>query len=161
MKTKRNRARAGTAKLTPRPKMRAPKSPTLVRRAISAATAPIRPTRRGPAAQGSRSISISTSRPAANIVCLEGDAASEQMLTDIGFPSYQNTRSPMVKSAFEYGPRVGCWRLLRIFRRFDIKVSILGVVRGLQQYPQLTEAFVTDGHEIVSHGWRWLRLPTR
>ena len=66
---------------------------------------------------------------------LEGDAASEDMLTDIGFPAYAGVRSPMVESVFEYGPRVGCWRLLRIFRRFDIKVSILGVVRGLQQYP--------------------------
>ncbi len=62
----------------------------------------------------------------------------------------------MVELAFEYGPRVGCWRLLRIFRRFDIKISVLGVVRGLQQYPELAQAFVEDGHEIVSHGWRWL-----
>jgi allantoinase len=87
---------------------------------------------------------------------LEGDASSEDMLTDIGFPSYTQTRSPMVESVFEYGPRVGCWRLLRIFRRFDIKVSILAVVRGLQQYPDLARAFVAEGHEIVSHGWRWL-----
>ena len=62
----------------------------------------------------------------------------------------------MVELVFEYGPRVGCWRLLRIFKRFDIKVSILGVVRGLQQYPELAQAFVAEGHEIVSHGWRWL-----
>jgi len=87
---------------------------------------------------------------------LEGDEASENMLTDIGFPAYAGVRSPMVESVFEYGPRVGSWRLLRIFRRFDIKASILGVVRGLQQYPELTQAFVEDGHEIVSHGWRWL-----
>jgi peptidoglycan/xylan/chitin deacetylase (PgdA/CDA1 family) len=87
---------------------------------------------------------------------LEGDTSSEDMLTDIGFPSYTQARSPMVESVFEYGPRVGCWRLLRIFRRFDIKVSILAVVRGLQQYPELARAFVEEGHEIVSHGWRWL-----
>lgn len=47
---------------------------------------------------------------------LEGGAASEHMLTDIGFPPYQNMRCPMVESAFEYGPRVGCWGLLRIYR---------------------------------------------
>ena len=87
---------------------------------------------------------------------LEGDTSSEDMLTDIGFPSYTQTRSPMVESVFEYGPRVGCWRLLRIFRRFDIKVSIFAVVRGLQQYPELARAFVEERHEIVSHGWRWL-----
>ena len=87
---------------------------------------------------------------------LEGDDVSESLLTDIGFPSYRGKRSPMVESVFEYGPRVGCWRLLRIFQRFDVKVSVLGVVRGLQQYPELTHAFVEAGHEIVSHGWRWL-----
>jgi allantoinase len=87
---------------------------------------------------------------------LEGDDSSENVLTDIGFPAYTGKRSPMVESAFEYGPRVGCWRLLRIFRRYDIKVSILGVVRGLQQYPELARAFFEEGHEIVSHGWRWL-----
>ena len=101
------------------------------------------------------STSISTSKPGAGSL-LEGDAASEGMLTDIGFPPYAGVRSPMVESVFEYGPRVGAWRLLRIFRRFDIKVSILGVVRGLQQCPELTQAFIEDGHEIVSHGWRWL-----
>jgi peptidoglycan/xylan/chitin deacetylase (PgdA/CDA1 family) len=87
---------------------------------------------------------------------LEGDTHSENLLTDIGFPAYEGKRSPMVESVFEYGPRVGCWRLLRIFKRFDVKVSIMGVVRGLQMYPELTHAFVEAGHEIVSHGWRWL-----
>jgi peptidoglycan/xylan/chitin deacetylase (PgdA/CDA1 family) len=87
---------------------------------------------------------------------LEGDGHSENLLTDIGFPSYANRRSPMVESAFEYGTRVGSWRLLRIFKRFDVKVSVLGVVRGLQHYPELTRAFVEEGHEVISHGWRWI-----
>ena len=91
---------------------------------------------------------------------LEGDPQSENLLTDIGFPAYAGKRSPMVESAFEYGPRVGCWRLLRIFKRFDVKASILGVVRGLQMYPELTRAFVEEGHEMVSHGWRWIDYHT-
>jgi peptidoglycan/xylan/chitin deacetylase (PgdA/CDA1 family) len=91
---------------------------------------------------------------------LEGDSQSENLLTDIGFPAYVGKRSPMVESAFEYGPRVGCWRLLRIFKRFDVKASILGVVRGLQMYPELARAFVDEGHEVVSHGWRWIDYHT-
>ncbi|MBV9289853.1 MAG: polysaccharide deacetylase family protein, partial [Hyphomicrobiales bacterium] len=87
---------------------------------------------------------------------LEGDAESEDLLTDIGFPAYAGKRSPMVESVFEYGPRVGAWRLLRIFERFDLRVSVMAVVRGLQMYPDLASAFVENGHEIVSHGWRWL-----
>jgi allantoinase len=38
---------------------------------------------------------------------LEADDASEHILTDIGFPPYSGTRSPMVESVFEHGPRVG------------------------------------------------------
>jgi peptidoglycan/xylan/chitin deacetylase (PgdA/CDA1 family) len=87
---------------------------------------------------------------------LEGDTHSENLLTDIGFPAYKGKRSPMVESVFEYGPRVGCWRLLRIFRQFDVKISVLGVVRGMQMYPELTRAFVEHGHEVISHGWRWI-----
>jgi peptidoglycan/xylan/chitin deacetylase (PgdA/CDA1 family) len=87
---------------------------------------------------------------------LEGDAFSENVLTDIGSPAYQGARSPLVESSFEYGPRVGCWRLLRLFKRFDVRISVLGVVRGVQLYPDLMRAFVEDGHEIVSHGWRWI-----
>jgi allantoinase len=54
---------------------------------------------------------------------LEGDEGSEDLLSDIGFPAYHGRRSPMVESAFEHGPRIGTWRLLRIFAKFDIKVS--------------------------------------
>jgi peptidoglycan/xylan/chitin deacetylase (PgdA/CDA1 family) len=87
---------------------------------------------------------------------LEGDDSSEDALNDIGLPRYQGARSVAVESAFEYGPRCGCWRLLRIFKRFEIKVSILGVVRALEQCPELMTAFLAEGHEIVSHGYRWL-----
>jgi allantoinase len=87
---------------------------------------------------------------------LAGDDHSEGMLNDIGLPAYPGVRSPTVESAFEYGPRAGSWRLLRLFKRFDIRISVLGVVRALEQCPELTQAFVADGHEIVSHGYRWL-----
>ena len=87
---------------------------------------------------------------------LEGDDGSEDMLTDIGFAAQAKVRSPLVESAFEYGSRVGVWRLLRIFKQFDMRVSILGVVRALQRNPEAVAAFLEAGHEIVSHGWRWI-----
>jgi peptidoglycan/xylan/chitin deacetylase (PgdA/CDA1 family) len=91
---------------------------------------------------------------------LEGDGTSENMLTDTGFPAYPGRRSPIVESAFEYGPRAGVWRILRILKKFDVKVSVLGVVRSLQQNPDAVAAFMTEGHEIVSHGYRWLDYQT-
>jgi len=87
---------------------------------------------------------------------LEGDESSEDMLNDIGMGAQAGVRNPLVESVFEYGSRVGVWRLLRIFKRFEVRVSILGVVRALQRNPQAVAAFLEAGHEIVSHGWRWI-----
>lgn len=86
----------------------------------------------------------------------DGDAASESSLTDNGFRAYPGQRSPLAESIFEYGSRVGVWRLLRLFARFDIKVSVLAVVRALERNPPLAARLVALGHEVVSHGWRWI-----
>jgi allantoinase len=85
-----------------------------------------------------------------------GDDVSEGMLNDIGVPAKAGVRVPLVESAFEYGSRSGVWRILRTFKEFGVKVSVLGVVRALEQNPAAVQAFLTDGHEIVSHGWRWI-----
>jgi len=85
-----------------------------------------------------------------------GDAVSEGMLNDIGVPTIQGRRVPLVESVFEYGSRRGAWRLLDIFRDAGITVSVLGVARALEQNPELARAFVARGHEIVSHGYRWI-----
>jgi peptidoglycan/xylan/chitin deacetylase (PgdA/CDA1 family) len=87
---------------------------------------------------------------------LEGDSSSENILSDTGYGPYEGARSLMVESSFEYGPRVGCWRLMRIFKKFDVRISVLAVVSGLQRTPELARAIVEEGHELVSHGWRWI-----
>jgi peptidoglycan/xylan/chitin deacetylase (PgdA/CDA1 family) len=87
---------------------------------------------------------------------MDGDDASEGALNDIGFPAYPGLRSPMVESMFEYGSRVGGWRLLKLFRRFDMKVCLLAVARAAARNPDLTQAYVAEGHELVSHHYRWL-----
>jgi peptidoglycan/xylan/chitin deacetylase (PgdA/CDA1 family) len=78
------------------------------------------------------------------------------MLNDIGVPAKPGVRDPLVESVFEFGSRVGVWRVLRAFKEFDVRVSVLGVVTALAQNPRAVAAFMTEGHEIVSHGWRWI-----
>jgi allantoinase len=85
-----------------------------------------------------------------------GDDRSEGMLTDTGLPSVPGARSVLVESAFEYGSRRGVWRLLRIFEERHIRVSVFGVAMALARAPEVTQAMVEAGHEIVSHGWRWI-----
>lgn len=84
------------------------------------------------------------------------DPVSEGMLNDIGVPEFKDRRSPLVESVFEYGSRRGSWRLLDIMRDFSVPMSVLGVARALEQNPALARAFVDRGHEIVSHGYRWI-----
>ena len=89
-----------------------------------------------------------------------GDAASEGMLNDIGVAGHLGRRSPLVESVFEYGSRRGVWRILDIMRDFAVPMSILGVARALEQTPDLAQAMVARGHEMVSHGYRWIDYGT-
>jgi allantoinase len=91
---------------------------------------------------------------------LNGDAGSEGMLNDIGVAAQRGARVPLAESAFEYGSRRGAWRVLDVFDRFSVKMSILGVARALEQNPGLAKACVERGHEIVSHGYRWIDYGT-
>jgi peptidoglycan/xylan/chitin deacetylase (PgdA/CDA1 family) len=66
-----------------------------------------------------------------------------------------NARCLAVESSFEYGSRRGVWRVLRLFEERGIKVSVFAVMMGLERNPEVAQAMVEAGHEIVSHGWRW------
>ena len=87
---------------------------------------------------------------------LDGDDGSEGLLTDTGFPSAPGARNPLVESAFEYGSRVGIWRLLRIFEQFEIAASIVAVSTALERNREVASALVELGHEVVNHGHRWV-----
>ena len=85
-----------------------------------------------------------------------GDETSEGMLNDIGVAAHRGVRVPLVESVFEYGSRRGVWRLLDIFAAFSVRISVLAVARAMEQHPDLAKAFVARGHEVVSHGYRWI-----
>ena len=87
---------------------------------------------------------------------LHGDDHSESVLTDTGFPAYEGARNLIVESAFEYGSRRGVWRILRILAERGITASIWAVVMALERNPEAARAMAAAGHEIVSHGWRWI-----
>ncbi len=89
---------------------------------------------------------------------LEGDEQSETVLTDLPGGRYPGKRLPYVESVFEYGARCGAWRLLRIMRERGIKCSFFAVVQAIERNPEIAIAAVEDGHEIVSHDYRWIDL---
>lgn len=91
---------------------------------------------------------------------MDGDGTSEGMLNDIGQPDIPGHRAPLVESVFEYGSRVGAWRLLRVFRRFDMRICLLAVAKAAERNPTIVRRYLEDGHELVSHHYRWLDYQT-
>jgi putative urate catabolism protein len=61
-----------------------------------------------------------------------------------------------MESIYEYGSRVGAWRLLREFERRQMPLTVFGVSMALERHPELVAAMVEAGHEIACHGWRWI-----
>jgi len=87
---------------------------------------------------------------------LHGDAGSEQFLSEMASPPAFANRHLSMESIYEYGSRVGVWRLLREFERRGLPLTVFGVGMALERCPEVAAAFVEAGHEIAGHGWRWI-----
>lgn len=87
---------------------------------------------------------------------LHGDAGSEQFLSEMFNPASYPDRHLSMESIYEYGSRVGVWRILREFESRGLPLTIFGVSMALDRCPEVTAAFVSAGHEVACHGWRWI-----
>jgi len=88
---------------------------------------------------------------------LHGDRRSEVYLQEVvGLTPLEGDRNLTVESLYEYGSRAGFWRLLRLFAARDIKITVYAVGMALERHPEAARALVAAGHEIASHGWRWI-----
>jgi putative urate catabolism protein len=87
---------------------------------------------------------------------LHGDAGAEQFLSEMFNPAAYPARHLSMEGIYEYGSRVGVWRILREFERRGLPLTVFGVSMALERCPEVTAAFVELGHEIACHGWRWI-----
>jgi len=88
---------------------------------------------------------------------LHGDAQSEIFLSEIvGALPFVAARHMSMESIYEYGSRVGVWRLLDLFRAKQVPLTMFAVAMALERMPQVAEVALKDGHEICSHGYRWI-----
>ncbi len=87
---------------------------------------------------------------------LHGDPASETFLSEIVAAQPFAQRHMSMESLYEYGSRAGVWRLLRCLRERKVPATVFGVGMALERNPRVVEAALRDGHEIASHGWRWI-----
>lgn len=88
---------------------------------------------------------------------LDGDPTSETFLSEIiGARPYVGQRHMSMESLYEYGSRVGVWRILELFREREIPITVFGVAKAMQRNTAAIEQALKDGHEICSHGYRWI-----
>ena len=88
---------------------------------------------------------------------LHGDQASESFLSEmIGAQPFQNQRHMSMESLYEYGSRVGVWRLFKLFQKKDIPLTLFAVAMALERNPPVAEAAMEAGYEICAHGYRWI-----
>jgi allantoinase len=88
---------------------------------------------------------------------LHGDAEAEAFLQEVvGMTPLAGVRNLQVESMYEYGSRAGFWRLMRMFAERRIPISVFAVAMALERHPEAAAAIVEAGHEVVSHGWRWI-----
>ncbi|NKY27197.1 allantoinase PuuE [Nocardia gamkensis] len=86
---------------------------------------------------------------------LDGDEHSETFLSEMTPAEAFPNRHMSMESLYEYGSRAGLWRVLRVFERRGLPLTIFAVARAAQRNPEAVAAFRELGHEIACHGLRW------
>jgi peptidoglycan/xylan/chitin deacetylase (PgdA/CDA1 family) len=84
-----------------------------------------------------------------------GDPDQETMTEWGNYPMPPEIRNLAMESMYEYGARVGIWRLMDIFADTRVKPTFYACAVAFEHNPAVAKAAVAAGYEICSHGYRW------
>ena len=88
---------------------------------------------------------------------LHGDNASEAFLSEIvGAKPYEGVRHMSMESIYEYGSRARVWRILRLFKEFDVPITVFAVALAIARNKELANYLVEHNYDICAHGFRWI-----
>lgn len=82
----------------------------------------------------------------------DGDERNEAVYEVI---DRQDRIDPCIDSHFEFGTRVGWWRIAALFERYRMPFTLSACGRAVERAPWLARDAVQRGHEVSGHGWRW------
>jgi peptidoglycan/xylan/chitin deacetylase (PgdA/CDA1 family)/mannose-6-phosphate isomerase-like protein (cupin superfamily) len=85
----------------------------------------------------------------------QGDASQESLTEWGAYPFPDGVRNLAMESMYEYGSRVGVWRILDVLRQTGVPATFFACAQAFEFVPEVARAAVAAGHEICSHGWRW------
>ena len=88
----------------------------------------------------------------------DGEGFTETGLTEAhGLNQGVKGRDLAGESLFEYGSRVGFWRLMRLFEERKLRMTVFGCALAMERHPPACAAIKAAGHDVCSHGWRWIK----
>jgi peptidoglycan/xylan/chitin deacetylase (PgdA/CDA1 family) len=88
----------------------------------------------------------------------DGEGFSETGLTEsTTSQAGMKGRDLAAEGMFEYGSRVGFWRLMRAFQERGLPMTVFGCALALERNKAAAEAIRKSGFDVCSHGWRWVK----
>lgn len=87
----------------------------------------------------------------------DGDVESEARGTEVtASPVPAGTRDLAAESMFEYGSRIGVWRLARLFQERDMPLTVFGCALAIERNPAVAQWIRDRGLDVCCHGRRWV-----
>ena len=88
----------------------------------------------------------------------DGEGYTETGLTESTTSAVgMNGRDLAGEGMFEYGSRVGFWRLMRAFQERGLPMTVFGCALALERNKLAAEAIRKSGFDVCCHGWRWVK----
>lgn len=86
----------------------------------------------------------------------DGDDSSETGLTEGGAGGFTG-RDLAAESMFEYGSRVGFWRIARLLQERSMPATVFACALALERNVPACQAITQAQWDLCAHGWRWER----
>ena len=87
----------------------------------------------------------------------DGDGRSETALTEVRATRVpEGQRDLAAESMYEYGSRVGFWRIHQLFTTRKVPLTIFASALALERTPAIAAAIAATDWDICAHGWRWI-----
>ncbi len=88
---------------------------------------------------------------------MDRDGVSDAALTELAAAAVpRGERDLAAESMFEYGSRVGFWRLMRLFAERGLPLTVFACALALERNAEAAAAIREAAHDICCHGWRWV-----
>ena len=85
----------------------------------------------------------------------EGDRGPEAV-DELGVVLKKPIRNFGNESNYQYGIKAGAPRVLAVLERHGVTATFTAAAQSLERAPELARRIVEGGHEVCSHGWRWI-----